>query len=133
MLGILNDLRNILLKYEESLPDGVTEEAYIRFVKWSDEMEFSFDKTQMELFYRAADGFEFNGLTMYSIEHASIQSEFIDAPDNVMLLGDDSISWFGYDKSLNKFVQLDKPSGELMETFDDFSLLLQHTIRLCIS
>ncbi|MEO3946597.1 YrhA family protein [Gorillibacterium sp. CAU 1737] len=92
-------------------------------------------------FLQTVNGIEFNGLKIYGIDPFLLDSDpinqvdsFFDAnetwediqdEDELMFLGDSDIAWYCYNVSKQRFVELDKPSGELMETFPDFAAMLE--------
>lgn len=92
-------------------------------------------------FLQTVNGIEFNGLRIYGIDLIYLDSKpinqvdsFFDAnetwesikdEDELIFFGDSDIAWYCYDAIKNSFVELDKPSGELMETFSDFDTMLE--------
>ena len=42
----------------------------------------------------------------------------------ISFLGEGSISWYVYDLNTKRYCELDNPSGELGEEFDDFEQML---------
>ncbi|MDA1524531.1 YrhA family protein [Bacillus cereus] len=50
-----------------------------------------------------------------------------------MFFGDSDIAWYCYNVSKKKFVELDKPSGEHMETFCDFDAMLKSALSVALS
>lgn len=92
-------------------------------------------------FLQTVNGIEWNGLRIYGIDHIFLDSRpinqvdgFFDAnetweqikdEDELIFFGDSDIAWYCYHVSKRSFVELDKPSGDLMETFCDFDAMLE--------
>lgn len=92
-------------------------------------------------FLQTVNGIEFNGLKIYGIDLFLLESDpinqvdsFFDAnetwesikeEDELIFFGDSDIAWYCYNVSQKSFVELDKPSGELMDTFPDFDTMLE--------
>ncbi|MFM9276545.1 YrhA family protein [Paenibacillus jiagnxiensis] len=99
-------------------------------------------------FLRTVNGIEFNGLKIYGIDNNFLDSQpvnqvdsFFDAnetwesikdEDELIFFGDSDIAWYCYDATKKSFVELDKPSGELMETFSDFGAMLESAFSVAL-
>ncbi|MNI77424.1 hypothetical protein D3C73_1337150 [compost metagenome] len=59
--------------------------------------------------------------------------ESIKDEDELVFFGDSDIAWYCYNLSKKSFVELDKPSGELMETFPDFDAMLESAFSAVFS
>ena len=59
--------------------------------------------------------------------------ESIKDEDELIFFGDSDIAWYCYNVSKKSFVELDKPSGELMETFCDFDTMLESAFSSALS
>ena len=100
-------------------------------------------------FLKNINGLEFNGYIIYGIDqqflhltphqkiHGFIQHNKIFHENskfkNYFFLGSGSISWYVYDYVLNKFLELDSPSGEVINEFNDFELLLEKILSESIA
>ncbi|MCM3359025.1 MAG: YrhA family protein [Psychrobacillus sp.] len=100
-------------------------------------------------FLQTINGFEFNGLIVYGIDPNFLDSiplnqvdSFFDAnevweaikeEDELIFFGDSDIAWYCYNISKKEFVELDKPSGEHMETFNDFNHMLESALSSALS
>ncbi|WHX50303.1 YrhA family protein [Paenibacillus woosongensis] len=100
-------------------------------------------------FLKTVNGIEFNGLKIYGIDPIFLDSKsinqvdsFFDAnetwesikdEDELIFFGDSDIAWYCYNVSKKCFVELDKPSGELMETFCDFDTMLQSAFSVALN
>ena len=47
----------------------------------------------------------------------------------ISFLGEGSISWYVYDLNTKRYCELDNPSGELGEEFDDFEQMLDKMLE----
>ena len=86
------------------------------------------------------NGIEFNGFILYGIDSTILDNEpkqsingFIDNNKvwhenewqrKYIFFGDSNTSWYTYDLSTNKYYELDKPSGEIVDEFDAIDLLV---------
>ncbi|MEH7061772.1 YrhA family protein [Bacillus wiedmannii] len=100
-------------------------------------------------FLKTVNGIEFNGLIIYGIDQSFLDfkpinqvDSFFDAneiwesikeEDELIFFGDSDIAWYCYNVSKKKFVELDKPSGEHMETFCDFDTMLKSALSAALS
>lgn len=100
-------------------------------------------------FLQTVNGIEFNGLKIYGIDQIFLDSKpinqvdrFFDAnetwesikdEDELIFFGDSDIAWYCYNLSKKSFVELDKPSGEHIETFDDFDTMLESAFAAVLS
>ncbi|EJV71237.1 hypothetical protein BWGOE4_32600 [Bacillus mycoides] len=100
-------------------------------------------------FLQTVNGIEFNGLIIYGIDQSFLDfkpinqvDSFFDAneiwesikdEEELIFFGDSDIAWYCYNVSKKKFVELDKPSGEHMETFCDFDTMLKSALSAALS
>ncbi|MCM1327719.1 MAG: YrhA family protein, partial [Lachnoclostridium sp.] len=86
------------------------------------------------------NGLEFNGFIIYGIDKYLLDKEpkqaingFIDNnkvwhenewQQKYLFIGDSSISWYVYDMDTNKFCELDKPGGKVINVFDNIELII---------
>ncbi|HDR7256058.1 MULTISPECIES: YrhA family protein [Bacillus cereus group] len=100
-------------------------------------------------FLQTVNGIAFNGLIIYGIDQSFLDfkpinevDSFFDAneiwesikdEDELIFFGDSDIAWYCYNVSKKKFVELDKPSGEHMETFCDFDTMLKSALSVALS
>ncbi|WP_337134402.1 YrhA family protein [Priestia megaterium] len=100
-------------------------------------------------FLKTVNGIEFNGLIIYGMDPDFLEAKpinevesFLDAnetwklimdEDKLIFFGDSDIAWYCYNVSKKCFVELDKPSGEHMETFEDFNTMLKSAFSAALS
>ena len=100
-------------------------------------------------FLSVVNGLEFNGLILYGIDESILDRKnaqtvtgYIDSNEiwyenewqkEYMFFGDADISWYCLDVSKNVFVELDKPSGSLMQEFENFEDMLEYALGNCLA
>ncbi|WEA42059.1 YrhA family protein [Priestia aryabhattai] len=91
-------------------------------------------------FLKNVNGLDFNGLVIYGVDKALLDKEvdediygFIEANElwyengwqkQYIFLGDSDTAWYCYDLTESLYVELDKPSGTLIQSFENFDSLL---------
>ncbi|MFP7735855.1 YrhA family protein [Priestia aryabhattai] len=91
-------------------------------------------------FLKKVNGLDFNGLVIYGVDKALLDKEvdediygFIEANElwyengwqkQYIFLGDSDTAWYFYDLKESLYVELDKPSGTLIQSFENFDSLL---------
>lgn len=96
-------------------------------------------------FLEKINGLEFNGFVIYGISDENNESEYVtdfistneiwNENDNTLrnvFFGDSNISWYCYDTVENEYVELDKPSGSLIRSFDSFEPMLEVILTDCL-
>lgn len=134
------EIDNVCKKYNETIKRNVASEYSIDILKkWvSDNVSKNLWVKDYEEFLKIQNGFEFDGLIFYGT--TDFENDLIDMnktwdwqgesfDHRYLFLGDADISWFVYDIRENSFAELDKPSGELIETFNDFDNMLLSAIQ----
>jgi hypothetical protein len=95
-------------------------------------------------FLATVNGLEFNGFKIYGVDSSFSEGEanqpiigYIDTNEiwyenehqrQYMFFGDSDIGWYCLDISEAMYVELDKPSGTLMEVFKDFDSMLEKAL-----
>ncbi|MBC1754450.1 hypothetical protein [Listeria seeligeri] len=51
---------------------------------------------------------------------------------NIFFLGDGNISWYVWDSEIDEFQELDKPSGEVYEVYDNLNDMLIAILEMAI-
>ncbi|MCC5803894.1 YrhA family protein [Rossellomorea vietnamensis] len=91
-------------------------------------------------FLKKVNGLDFNGLVIYGVDEDLLEKEVDehshglvktnelwyenDWKKQYLFFGDSDTAWYGYDRKENIFVELDKPSGTLIQSFESFDSML---------
>lgn len=112
-------------------------EIFMEFV--SNELKTTVPKSYLDVL-EVVNGMEFNGFIIYGIDGDLLMEKplqyingFVENNKiwyenewqrKYLFLGDSNISWYVYDKDLLKYQELSKPSGGILNTFEDIESLL---------
>ncbi|QKY70321.1 YrhA family protein [Lentibacillus sp. CBA3610] len=141
---LLAEIEKIENKYGSSLRDPVSDE----------EIERMKDKNKTILpiqyisFLKTVNGLDFNGLVIYGIDKAFLDKEieeeihgFIETNElwhenewqrKYVFFGDSDVAWYCYDLDEKLYVELDKPSGTFIESFEDFGTMITDALEAVI-
>ncbi|MFU0789184.1 YrhA family protein [Virgibacillus proomii] len=87
---------------------------------------------------KIVNGLEFNGLVIYNANLDDENNGFIGANEiwqesewesNYLFFGDSNISWYCLDIDNNVFLELDKPSGDIVEEYNSFQEMINEAIK----
>ncbi|MDM5333676.1 YrhA family protein [Ureibacillus composti] len=95
------------------------------------------------------NGLDFNGLIVYGVDKVLLEQEvdedlhgFIETNElwhendwqkQYVFFGDSDTAWYCYDLQENLYVELDKPSGTLMQSFGNFDAMLNDALETILS
>lgn len=128
----LTKINELIQHHNKSILKEVSDAQFLRFLKWLPNGLNEKARKEFDELYKLANGFEFNGLIIYSLDD-KIKNNIYDMNnvwhENISLrlfifFGDSDISWYCYDVKNEVFCELDKPSGTLMGTYKTFSDLI---------
>lgn len=136
----LEEIRQEEKEYGDDINCDISEEeaeAFIKVVK--DELGIALPKEYLKLL-RTINGIEFNGFILYGVDEPLLKEApnqhvngLIDCnkvwyenewQKQYLFLGEGSISWYVYDLKTKKYCELDNPSGEPGEEFEDFEQMM---------
>ncbi|MCG3088317.1 YrhA family protein [Sporosarcina cyprini] len=89
-------------------------------------------------FLKKVNGLDFNGLVIYNAKSDDENNGFISANEiwrdnvwdsNYLFFGDSSISWYCIDLESHVFLELDKPSGDVIEEYNNFEEMITEAIK----
>lgn len=96
-------------------------------------------------FLKAINGIEFNGFIFYGVDSSLLDVEnnqtvygYVDTnkiwyenehQKQYMFFGESNISWYCFDLLNGVYVELDNPSGTLMQTYIDFNSMLEKALE----
>lgn len=111
---------------KEKLKNIVLPESYIEFLK-------------------KVNGLDFNGLVIYGVDEVLLDMEideevhgFIETNEiwyendwqkNYVFFGDSDTAWYCFDFKAGVYVELDKPSGTLIQSFESFDSMLKEALE----
>jgi len=87
---------------------------------------------------KKVNGLEFNGLVIYNAKPDDENNGFIGANEiwrdnewdsNYLFFGDSSISWYCLDIDNYVFLELDKPSGDIVDEFNSFDEMINEAMK----
>lgn len=112
-------------------------EIFMEFL--SNELKITVPKNYLDVL-EVVNGMEFNGFIIYGIDGKLLTEKplqningFVENNKiwyenewqrKYVFLGDSNISWYVYDDELLKYHELSKPSGAILNTFEDIDSLL---------
>ncbi len=112
--------------------------------KWS---HIDIPNTYVE-FLNLINGLDFNGLVIYGVDKVLLEKEieedvhgFIETNEywyenewqkQYLFFGDSDTSWYCYDLKEDQYVELDKPSGTLMQEFEGFGIMLDDALNTAL-
>ena len=99
-------------------------------------------------FLQTVNGLDFNGLVIYGLDQELLREEndeevygFIetneqwhenDEQKKYLFFGDSDTAWYCLDVIQNEYLELDKPSGTLMNKFNDFNAMLADALKVSL-
>lgn len=127
--------------YGEQINPGISEGELENFeVKVRTELNVDVPKEYAKIL-KVVNGLEFNGFIIYGVD-----SDLLDSQQNqringliennkiwyenewqkkYIFLGESNISWYVYDLSLHKYLELDNPSGNEVEIFETIESMIE--------
>lgn len=141
---LISDIRKIEEKYGDTINSPASSqqiEILIKVVKekFGNELPQEYIK-----FLKTVNGIEFNGFIFYGVDSSLLDNQkeetvygYIDTNEiwyenqhqkQYMFFGESNISWYCFDLVNKIYVELDKPSGTLMNTYDNFYCMLEKAL-----
>ncbi|WP_242228600.1 YrhA family protein [Bacillus cereus group sp. BfR-BA-01323] len=103
---------------------------------------------EYEEFLRTVNGFEFDGLIIYGVDPSLLETERDETvygllennkiwyenefQKEYLFFGDSNIAWFCKSLSDGTYFELDKPSGTVMNTYNDFNTMLEEALKITL-
>lgn len=143
---ILEKIRGIEERYGSSLRRPAAEAEIIKMNhKIKDELGDVVLPSSYIEFLKNVNGLDFNGLVIYGVDEKLLDSEveedihgFIetnglwyenDWQKQYIFFGDSDTAWYCYDQKECLYVELDKPSGTVIESFESFDTMLSNALE----
>ncbi|WP_377865764.1 YrhA family protein [Bacillus velezensis] len=148
-MNLLEEIRKTEAKYGDELNPPVTDKELSNFNEVVlgkfpiNEISSGYKK-----FLQTVNGLDFNGLVIYGLDKMFLEEEndeevygFIetneqwhenDEQKKYLFFGDSDTAWYCLDVIENEYLELDKPSGTLMNKFDDFNTMLADALKFSL-
>ena len=127
-------------KYSEELNSGISEEEAKLFIKEvQDEFNITLPEDYIKIL-KVVNGIEFNGFILYGVDEPLLQevpkryvNGLIDCnkvwyenewQKQYLFLGESSMSWYVFDLKTKQYCELDNPSGDVCEKFNNLEQML---------
>ncbi|KAF2426699.1 YrhA family protein [Bacillus subtilis] len=148
-VNLLEEIRKIEAKYGDELNSPVTDQE-IRNFEEAVLGKFPVNEIPLEYkkFLQTVNGLDFNGLVIYGLDQELLREEnneevygFIetneqwhenDEQKKYLFFGDSDTAWYCLDVIENEYLELDKPSGTLMNKFNDFNAMLADALKVSL-
>ncbi|EAE1273818.1 SMI1 / KNR4 family protein [Listeria monocytogenes] len=140
---LINDIAKIEAKYDEVLPAPATLEELEILKNWATELfGNNVPIENYSQFLNKVNSLQHNGLFLYGVNTQNDNLDIIenneiwhDVEENkkYLFFGDGDISWYVWDSEIDEFQELDKPSGEVMETFESCNAMLIEALQTAIN
>ncbi|AOA54391.1 MULTISPECIES: YrhA family protein [Bacillus] len=148
-VNLLEEIRKIEAKYGDELNSPVTDQE-IRNFEEAVLGKFPVNEIPLEYkkFLQTVNGLDFNGLVIYGLDQELLREEndeevygFIetneqwhenDEQKKYLFFGDSDTAWYCLDVIENEYLELDKPSGTLMNKFNDFNSMLADALKVSL-
>ncbi|CAN2253016.1 YrhA family protein [Bacillus vallismortis] len=147
--NLLEEIRKTEAKYGDELNSPVTDQE-IRNFEEAVLGKFPVNEIPLEYkkFLQTVNGLDFNGLVIYGLDQELLREEndeevygFIetneqwhenDEQKKYLFFGDSDTAWYCLDVIENEYLELDKPSGTLMNKFNDFNAMLADALKVSL-
>lgn len=141
---LISDIRKIEEKYGDTINSPASSEQIEILIKAVKE-KFGNELPQEYInFLKTVNGIEFNGFIFYGVDSSLLDNQkeqtvygYIDTNEiwyenqhqkQYMFFGESNISWYCFDLVNKIYIELDKPSGTLMNTYDNFYYMLEKAL-----
>ncbi|ENQ3106057.1 SMI1/KNR4 family protein [Bacillus cereus] len=104
--------------------------------------------SEYEEFLKTVNGLDFDGLVLYGVDSSLFEKEkdeqicgLIETNEiwyenefqkEYLFLGDSNIAWFCKSLSDGTYLELDKPSGTVMNTYNDCNTMLEEALKITL-
>ncbi|UTL74486.1 YrhA family protein [Bacillus halotolerans] len=148
-VNLLEEIRKTEAKYGDELNSPVIDQE-IRNFEEAVLGKFPVNEIPLEYkkFLQTVNGLDFNGLVIYGLDQELLREEndeevygFIETNEQwhendeqikYLFFGDSDTAWYCLDVIENEYLDLDKPSGTLMNKFNDFNAMLADALKVSL-
>ncbi|MCP1493433.1 YrhA family protein [Peribacillus frigoritolerans] len=143
---LLIEVEKIESKYDSSLRNPVSNSEIIKMKQTIQKKlgNIIIPESYIE-FLKNVNGLDFNGLVIYGVDETLLDNEvdeevqgFIETNEiwyendwqkQYIFFGDSDTAWYCYDLNEGVYVELDKPSGTLIKSFDSFDSMVSDALE----
>jgi hypothetical protein len=142
---LLSDIKKIEEKYGDTL-NAPASDQQIEALKKAVNEKFGNELPEQYIrFLKTVNGLEFNGFIFYGVDNWLVKVEnndtvygYVDTNEiwyenehqkQYMFFGESNISWYCFDLLNHVFVELDNPSGTIINTYEDFNSMLEKALK----
>ncbi|PEO17434.1 YrhA family protein [Bacillus wiedmannii] len=148
--NLILEIEDILKSVNYKLNTPATDTEVQRLREYAKE-KFNVDlPSEYEEFLKTVNGLDFDGLVLYGVDSPLLETEkdehehicgFIDTNEiwyenefqkEYLFFGDSNIAWFCKSLSDGTYLELDKPSGTVMNTYNDFNTMLEEALKIIL-
>lgn len=140
VLDLLKDIEKIKNRDGKSIMIPASDKNIQVIKMWvSKNIKNGLSISEYEDFLKRANGLEFNGLVIYNAQLDDDNNGFIGANEiwranddwdsNYLFFGDSSISWYCLDVNNFTYLELDKPSAEIVDEYENFGKMIEEALR----
>lgn len=142
---LLSEIKKVEENYGDKLNEPATNEQIEILQKAVNERFKCVLPDQYIDFLKTVNGLEFNGFVFYGVDKEFSKDEsnrtvygYVDSNEiwydnedqkQYMFFGDSNISWYCLDLLKGVYVELDKPSGTLINLYNDFESMLEKALK----
>ncbi|POO70394.1 YrhA family protein [Bacillus velezensis] len=148
-VNLLEEIRKTEAKYGDELNSPVTDKELSNFDEVVlGKLPINEIPSGYKKFLQTVNGLDFNGLVIYGLDEVFLEEEndeevqgFIetnkqwhesDEQKKYLFFGDSDTAWYCLDVIENAYLELDKPSGTLMNKFNDFNAMLADALKVSL-
>lgn len=136
----LVEVKKVTNQFNMKYNDGASEEELQKFKNVVNE-KFGFELPQDYIkLLKEMNGFEFNGFIIYGVDEKFLEKKpnqrltgFIELSEiwyenehqkKYIFIGESNITWYVYDLTTKKYIEMDNPGGEEMHYYDTFDEII---------
>ncbi|MFK3961890.1 YrhA family protein [Pseudalkalibacillus hwajinpoensis] len=139
LLDLLTEVEKIKNQDGKSIMSSANDKNINEIRKWiSSNSSENSGVFEYEAFLKKVNGLEFNGLVIYNANQYDKNNGFIEANEiwqenewegNYLFFGDSNTSWYCLDIDKHTFLELDKPSGDIVEEYSSFEEMITEALK----
>ncbi|HHT7223260.1 TPA: YrhA family protein [Bacillus cereus] len=146
--NLILEIEKIEKSFNDKLNTPVTD-SEVKKLRERMKKNFNVDlPSEYEEFLKTVNGLDFNGLVLYGVDSYLLDTErdesicgLIETNEiwyenefqkEYLFFGDSNIAWFCKNISEGTYLELDKPSGTVMNTYNDFNTMLEEALKITL-